>query len=1250
MRAGVSLLLLALLLSGSLGAQVGSTTDVLTGVVTDDQDRPLAEAVVEATSLETEITRQARTDARGRYTILFPDGGGHYRLTVRSIGMQPFQGVVQRFADEDRIVTNVRMSSVPTRLSEVVVQGRRPPPMGGRDLPTPGAVERVVTPDQLSRLPVDASDLNVLALLAPGVVAVAGDDSTAAGFSVAGQRPASNATTLDGASFGAGMIPQEALRASRVITSSYDVARGQFSGGQISMTSRGGTNVRQGSMSWSLRDEELTFGDDGRDPFARGFSQNQFSGGAGGPIVRDRLFFFGSGQARLRSDAFQTLLNAPAGALDRLGTNPDSLARFLGLAEQAGAPIPTRVNDSRSSDDFSGLARLDWLIAPAHTVTVRGDLRYNRQDPTRTSPLSLPEVAGRNSSTGGGGLLTLSSRFGMQVLNEFRVYANRSRNTGEAFTDLPQGRVQVASQLADGGTGVANYLFGGNPMAARSSLTTGLEVANEISWISPAGAHRVKFGLLYKEGRSEQDVSANRFGTFTYQSLQDLEANRPSTFTRTLAPATRASTSVDHAAYLADTWRAGGGWQLTYGLRLERSGFRGAPEYNPQAEALFGVRTDRLPAETRLSPRVGFSWMPQGGGFGQPPRYTVRGGIGEFRSPVPAMLVGSALAATGLSASEAQLFCVGANVPVPDWAAYRADAASIPMACLDGASGTLPTRSPSVTVFASDFEAPRALRASLGATRRMGLTRSLNLDLSWARGAGQSGVTDLNLGDQRFTLAAEGGRPVYANPAAIDPASGAIPVAASRIHPSYGQVLALDSRMGSRAWQATLSYTGVILQRGLMYTVSYTWSDVRDQGSGGSGRGFGGQSTAGDPNVRDWARSDFGRTHSLLATVTYPVLTGLEITTISRLSSGTPYTPMAGGDINGDGARNDRAFVFSPAAAPDAEVSAAMQRLLAEGSPGARACLEAQVGRVADRNSCTGPWQPSVEFQVNYRPDWFGLQRRLTLSLTTVNLLGGIDQLLHGTDGIKGWGQGARPDGTLLYVRGFDPQTRQFRYVVNERFGATGARGTAIRIPFQLGIQARYALGPNRGGIQGLLGGMGDRGGMGGMGGGGGFGGGAGAMGGRGMMGGLLGGGDTASFAARFGNLVANPARQIIDRRIQLRLTEAQVQALSAEADSFEARAAALARDLEKRVADLGATPDIGRAMTLIRPAMESAQALRRRSLEAAQQILTPEQWSGLPAALTQPPQFPGIPGGAAPGARRPPGGGGEKGEGSSEQ
>src|SRR5439155_599766 len=80
-------------------------------------------------------------------------------------------------------------------------------------------------------------------------------------------------------------------------------------------------------------------------------------------------------------------------------------------------------------------------------------------------------------------------------------------------------------------------------------------------------------------------------------------------------------------------------------------------------------------------------------------------------------------------------------------------------------------------------------------------------------------------------------------------------------------------------------------------------------------QGFAAPTTAGDPNGREWATSAFERRHSLLATVTYPVNAALEVTALGRLTSGVPFTPLVGSDVNGDGARNDRAFRFD--AAPD---------------------------------------------------------------------------------------------------------------------------------------------------------------------------------------------------------------------------------------------------------------------------------------------------------------------------------------------
>src|SRR5207247_2053125 len=114
----------------------------------------------------------------------------------------------------------------------------------------------------------------------------------------------------------------------------------------------------------------------------------------------------------------------------------------------------------------------------------------------------------------------------------------------------------------------------------------------------------------------------------------------------------------------------------------------------------------------------------------------------------------------------------------------------------------------------------------------------------------------------------------------------------------------------------------------------------------------------------------------------------------------------------------------------------------------------------AARNSCSGPWQPSLDLQLNWRPAWFGLDRRLTMSLLRVNLLGGLDEWLHGGAHLHGWGYAPAPDPVLLYARGFDPTTNQFRYAVNGRFGGIASASGGVTVPFQVAEQAHLAVGP----------------------------------------------------------------------------------------------------------------------------------------------------------------------------------------------
>ncbi|HLG06696.1 MAG TPA: TonB-dependent receptor, partial [Gemmatimonadales bacterium] len=955
-----------------LMAQVGVTTDVLTGVVKDDLGQPIAEAVIEATSLETQVTRTTKTDSRGRYTLLFPDGGGQYRLIVRSIGKTPVLRTIARVADEDRLVTNVTLTIVPTRLQEVVVRaapGLRGDPGGGP--PTPGSTERILNPNQTARLPIDASDLTLLATLVPGVVSISGDDSTAAGFSVAGQRPSSNSTTLDGLTFGGASVPQDAVRNTRVITSSYDVARGQFSGGQVATTTRSGTNIVQGTANYSLRDRDLSVSPGDTTAFAQGYSQNQISAGFGGPLIRNQAFYFLSGQARLRSDGVQSLLSASPATMSRLGLAPDSAARFLGFLDQTGLPLLMEDSlDSRATDNLTGLARLDVSLGSNQTLTLRGDWRLTRTEPTGIGALSVPASGGLTRSTGGGAMATLSSRLGTRVINELRAYYSGTGQRGESFYELPQGRVQVVSELDGSTRSVSNLSFGGNSGLAQRRRSRSLEISEELSLLPGAATHRIKAGLLVSAATSSQIVSNNLTGTFTFTSLADLETGRASSFTRTLQPTDRSSTSFNPALYFGDTWRVSDALQVTYGGRLEHSRFGSPPPYNPQVDEAFGFRTDRLPRETHFSARAGFTFTVAGGGeFPAPPRLTLRGGFGEFRSPIPASLASAAQAATGLAGSEQQLVCIGAGVPIPDWDSYLNDPGAIPTACLDGGS-QLPTQIPTVTVFDPDFGGPRAWRGSLGIQHRRG-TWVFGLDLTWARGVSQSGFTDRNLRDPAFEIEEEGGRPVFVAADLIDPRSGVSSLAGSRTDPRFGQVLLLDSRLGSRSTGFTLSANGMT-RGGLVLQASYSWSRSRDQASsseGGGPRGFAGQTAGFDPNAREWARSSFERRHSFLSVVTLPVTTAFEVTGIGRLTSGTPYTPLVSGDINGDGSRgNDRAFVYDPGAAPDTAVANGMRRLLEGGSGGARSCLGRQMGTIAARNSCTGPWQPSLDLQLNYRP------------------------------------------------------------------------------------------------------------------------------------------------------------------------------------------------------------------------------------------------------------------------------------------
>ena len=330
-------------------------------------------------------------------------------------------------------------------------------------------------------------------------------------FSVAGQRPTANNITLDGLSFGGGSIPQDATRTTRIITNTYDVARGQFSGGQVATTTKGGTNSPAGSFSYSLRDRALEWGESSNGAFGGASTQNQLGGGFGGPIVKDKLFLFAAAQGRWRSDDLASLLSANPATLARLGVASDSVARFLALVNGQGVPaLEGQVGDDRSTNAGSALARMDYIINDSHSLMIRA--RLAPQLAGSDAHLGVRAADGRRHDARSGRRADGRAHVALRQHRHQRRRARTHRSTiarSSPFLALPAARVQIASNVADSALGITTLGFGGSPSLPQTANTKSLEVSDELSWLPGDASHRIKLGGLLnastlRSGRDEQ--------------------------------------------------------------------------------------------------------------------------------------------------------------------------------------------------------------------------------------------------------------------------------------------------------------------------------------------------------------------------------------------------------------------------------------------------------------------------------------------------------------------------------------------------------------------------------------------------------------------------------------------------------------------------------------------------------------------------------------------------------------------------
>jgi len=822
-------------------------------------------------------------------------------------------------------------------------------------------------------------------------------------------------------------------------------------------------------MSLNVDAPQLQWSDRAAQSLGQEYSNVSLGGMVSGPLKYDRSFYNMSYQLGRRANDLQTLLNTNSNGLAAVGVSSDSVSRLLSILNNARVPLTvSSAPNDRIGDQGSIFGALDFA-PPSSTsgqaLNVSFNGSWNKQNPTSGFATELPAHSGERTSWRGGVQARQNMYFGVGILSETSFGISASRSEANPYLALPTGSVRVNSAFDDGASGVQNLVFGGNQNLNSTQTSNTENLLNQLSWFSTNNKHRLKMTTELRRDGAGQELASNRLGTFSFNSLADLEADRPSSFTRVLGSRTRDVSQLVAGWSLGDSWRRSDRLQLQYGLRVDANRFFNEPASNPAVESAFGVKNDNVPNRVYVSPRVGFSWTygqaAQIGGFEgafRGPRAVVRGGFGMFQNTPSVNTIGNALDNTGLPSGVQQITCIGAAAPIPDWNAYASNSASVPDRCADGTTGTVfSSSSPNVSLFSKDYRSSKSIRSNLQWSGPILKNRfTATIDGTYSLNMNQPGSIDLNFNPvTRFTLAGEADRPVFVQPASIVTTTGAVSPLDARKFQQFARVSELVSDLKSQSRQVSLRLSPANFSTSLNWSLSYVYSNVREQF-----RGF--TSTVSNPLDVQWGRSSFDSRHQIVYNLGYNFFDFVRVNWYGQFRSGSPYTPMVAGDINGDGYANDRAYIPSATLPANANGVNPIATLLQNATPEARKCLEKQLGKLAGRNSCQGPWISSASMSISFNPVKVRMPQRATLSFQLSNPIGAADLIMHGSNNLHGWGQPSIPDPQLLYVRGFDAINRNYIYEVNQRFGSTNQAFGAFRVPVTLTAMMRFDIGPTR--------------------------------------------------------------------------------------------------------------------------------------------------------------------------------------------
>jgi len=738
--------ILVLILALPAGAQSGNQGSV-EGTVSDPSGALVPRADVRATQVSTSATFHTTTTESGlfRFPVL---PVGTYELTVQAPG---FATLIQKdvvVSVGARLILPLTLA-LPGQSETVVVSGRTAVVETTR-----AQVSSFVDNRAISNLPVNGRDFISFALLTPGVTT-----DVRGGLSFAGQR-AMNSLLVDGVDqntsffqqpvggegFSGGgdsryLVSQDSVLEFQVNASSYSAEFGRASGGVINVVTKSGSNEFHGSGYWFYRDRFLNANSTvnklnglPRSPY----HFNQFGGTFGGPLARNRLFFFFNYEGVRSLWANSVVLNLPAGF--SLSASP-VVAGFQQRALDYLAP--RAVSWTRPVKQDVSLAKLDWQLASAHL--------FNASWSRRRLTSSLAEAAQVSFENGSANFAevdllagSVTSRVSGGVVHVARFAWLRNTALFQPASDNPM------ADIFEGGQRV--LLVGRAPNTPQRNLLHRLQWSDTVFY-SRAG-HSWKAGADFLFDRNRFVNAQNFTGNHRFLSLESFGrslAGAPvpqfgerylQTFSGEGLPETTVHPDVFLlAGFVLDEWRVHPRLVLNLGLRYDLQLSAQPPMKNPApALAAAGIDTSSLRTDANnLAPRLGLAWAPL-----RDNRLVIRAGYGIFYSPTIALLIARAHFQNGITV-QPQTFPAGtaSAILIPAYPNTICGPPEILPACSAPALGVA---NPIVTPFATDHTEPSVQQGSLGFEVQWHEDFAVMVSYMAAKGTHLARTRDVNVG------------------------------------------------------------------------------------------------------------------------------------------------------------------------------------------------------------------------------------------------------------------------------------------------------------------------------------------------------------------------------------------------------------------------------------------------------------------------------------------------------------------------